>query len=323
MMVCRRRWRLLALTLVALTPALTLAAGSPSSASVSRLKTATGKDSAKARDEILTAAPSTPLDLDKYAADLAKELTPVLSDPANADARLNTAILFARLGSLATDKPLIAALTSSDPAVRYWGAKGLGGTIAATLKKVGAGPAVAALRAAAKTETSGVVMQEIMSALKTYESLDGVLDGLEKITDTMRGDIPDRGTLTAASEGLAWVQEKIGAAAAPLKTRAATIAARAASFTAQQHEAFAKFPPVPAPWADAAKNVVENSVKVLNRATGNTFLAGDLSGPAEMMLAVNNLVRALGRVTPPIPAPPKVGIASATSTAPAATAPTQ
>jgi hypothetical protein len=305
--------------MVAMSPALALAASTPDfAAAAARMRAAKGPDAVREREALISAAPNDPSPRDAYAENLDKQFRSLLSDN-NADARLNTAILYARLGTISTDKPLIEALSSKDPAVRYWGAKGLGGTIAANLKRVGANPAIQALRAAAKDETSGVVQQEILRALVVYESIDGVLDGLQRITDQMATDIPDRGALDAIAYGLGWVQTVVSTANPAQKARAATIASRAASFTAQQQEAYSKFAAIPSSYADAARTVVENSAKMLSAAAGRALRLGNVGTPTEMVLAVNALVGTgatkgeLQSAMPAIPVPPKVGSGGGTT----------
>jgi hypothetical protein len=335
MMVCRRRWRLLALTLVAFTPALAHAAtagGVTLPHTPEDLKTKHGREATNVRDDLIKGAPSEDRvqERNDYAREVGTRFRGLLTDE-NADARLNTAILFGRLQTLSTDRFLIECLANADPSVRYWGAKGLGDKVNLVIKRAKAeGPVIKALRDAAKAETVGVVQREILRSLVVYESLDGVLDGLERITDTMRGEIPDRGALNAAADGFNWLQGVIGSATAAQKTRAATIAARAASFTAQQHEAFAKFPPVPAPWADSAKQAVTNAVEVLNKATGNSFRIADMSSPDLMILGVNSLVgkpgapgKLQGATNPPIPVPPRIGGGATTAASQPGAAPTQ
>jgi hypothetical protein len=164
-----RAWRLAGVVLFTLMAfsGVTWAAGLPRQAA--DMERAHGEDAVKVKDDVLAAVPPDPVARNNYAKEVVKEFEGELTS-SNGDARLNTAILIERLESLACDKALEKMLKNDDPAVRLWGAKGLG-AIAPTLKKVGGRSeeaAVQALHDAAGAETSEVVKGAIDRALGEY-----------------------------------------------------------------------------------------------------------------------------------------------------------
>jgi len=121
------------------------------------------------KDAVLKEEPATPVERDEYAQRMVKEFEKELTSQ-NTDARLNTAILMAKLEALACDGVLEQMLKNPDPAVRLWGAKGLG-MIAPTLTKVGGSSredAVKTLKEAEGVENSAVVKGEIERALAAF-----------------------------------------------------------------------------------------------------------------------------------------------------------
>jgi len=325
-MVCRRRWRLLAVFLVAISPALASGATAPSlPAAAAAMKSAKGRDAIKIREDVLAAAPADPAPRDKFAGEVDAAFRPLLVDP-NPDCRLNTAILFGRLDTLSLDKALMEALASKDSSVRYWGAKGLGGpTISSKLVKVGATAVITALDKAAKAETSNEVQVQILHALVKYENLDDILDSLESVANHMATDVPNMNCLDEVAAALKWVKGHISGAPNPQKERAATIAARLASFAAQQQmESKAITGSIPPSFTKSTLDVVNSAVGVL--ATGGAAGAGlsDTSSPEMTLISVNALVGFDGRPgdlqksLPKVAPPPKVGAATP-STTPATT----
>jgi hypothetical protein len=319
--------------MVALTPALLFAAAAGSinlGEQAAKLKAASGIEAINIRNAVIAAAPSSTVPRNDFAKEVDKHFRPLLSDP-NPDARLNSIMLFVQLETLATDAPLAEAVSNNDPAVRYWGAKGLGGPLSATIIRIpnAAAAAVKALADQAKRETSGVVQQEILKALVVYKSASGVLDGLEPFTNKMQTEIPDRGDLDAVSQGLDAVGTAIAAnpaVPAPQKERAAIIAARAASFAAQQLENYSKFETVPEPYAKSVRELIAASVKVLSAAGGQAMRLPPGDEPGVLVMNVNALVGRPGepgelqKRMPNVLPPPRVGpSATRPATAPAGT----
>lgn len=332
-MVCRRRWPVLAVSVVALSPALLFAAAAGSMnlpEQAAKLKAASGIDAITIRSAVIAAAPTSTVPRNDFAKEVDKHFRPLLSDP-NPDARLNTVMLYVQLETLATDAPLAEAVSNNDPAVRYWGAKGLGGPLSSTISRIpnAAAAVIKALADQARKETSGVVQQEILKALVVYKSVGGVLDGLEPFTNKMQTDIPERGDLDAVSQGLDAVAKALAdpAVTAAQKERAANIAARAASFAAQQLENYAKFEAVPEPYAKSVRELVANSVKVLSAASGQAMRLPPGDEPGVLVMNMNALVGRPGepgelqKRMPRVPPPPRVGpAATQPATAPAGNA---
>ncbi len=163
-----RAWRLAVVTAaLALFPILAKAALPRTAAD---METAHGADAVKVRDDVLAPVPSlTVIARAQYADEVIKEFEKELSSD-NADARLNTAILFENLKSVSCDRVFESMLTNKDPAVRFWGAKGLG-TIADTLKKIGGTALTRAttfLKTAQSAEPSTVVKDQIDKTLALY-----------------------------------------------------------------------------------------------------------------------------------------------------------
>jgi len=328
MMVCRRRWRLLAVFLVATSPALAFgAAGIDLAAEAAKLKTAKGREAVAVREGVLSKAPpaTSVTERNDYGKEVVRNFRPLLSEP-NPDARLNTAILFGRLETLSTDAALMEALKNSDPAVRYWGAKGLGGTtFSGLIIRVGPKMVIDSLRAAAKAETSNEVQVQILHAVVVYENLDAILDSLEGIANHMATNVPNMNSLDETTAALKWVKDHIKGATDAQKERTASIMARLASFAAQQQvESKAITGSIPPSFTKSTLDVINNAVGVL----GNVGAAGaglsDTSSAEMALISVNALVGFDGRTgdlqksLPKVAPPAKVG-AAPSSTAPAAT----
>ena len=132
-----RAWRLVVLAAaISLFPLLAQAALPKSAAD---MEAAHGPDAVKIKDALLAPLPSlSPIARADYAKEVIKEFEKELTSD-NPDARLNTAILFGNLESLSCDRVYEQMLSSKDPAVRLWAAKGLA-AIAGDIKKVPAAP---------------------------------------------------------------------------------------------------------------------------------------------------------------------------------------
>ena len=331
-MVCRRRWRNLAMML-----AVGLMAGSATVAAQAAgavpaapktpadFEAADAKDLPTLRDLIIKAMPTEAVQRDRYGAQVAKDFTAAGAgiNSTRPEVRLNSAILIHDLNTLSTDQPLLSLIKSDDAAVRYWGAKGLT-DISARLMSGGVGPTtnliVTGLGTRAKVETSGLVQQEIVKALIQYKAFAPLLDALDAISNQMEAGVPDTALLETAALGLDSVSRSMLSAAAADKVKGATDAARLASFAAQQQkkneEAVKAIDPaanVAADYAAAAQKVVEAATKVAGGATGTTYPTPTGTSPDELLLNVNNLFGTPGGragklqtdVTS-VPVPPKV-----------------
>jgi len=228
---------------------------------------------------------------------------------------LNAAILIHDLKTLSTDKFLMQMLQNKDAAVRYWAARGLSDLSKDLLNAGSAGNAIHALGERAKAETSGVVAQELIKALTLYQAFGPVLDSLGAVSNQMEAAIPDVATLQTAAVGLDFIAKSMPAALANDKSKAATIAARVASFAAQQQannekairiiDGAANLPPA---YSAAVQQVVEAATRVLNGAASKPLKTPTGKSTGELQMNVNLLLKDM--VADPnlknIPVPPTV-----------------
>jgi hypothetical protein len=299
MMVCRRRWCLQSLIVIAgsVSPTLALAAVPTPPHSAKDFETA-GHDLVRFRDEDLAAAPTNAQDRAEYARAIGKDFTQSglginSKDPA---VRLNSAILIAQLNSIGAKDALVEMLSSSDPAVRFWAAKGLGSIARTQLNAGVAGPSIAALNAAAKKENDGVVAQEIIKTLIMYEAFEPILHGLENIASQIQKAIPDAGMLQAAATGLDAIAPKVAAQAPALKLLSATIASHLASYALQQAKAndaalkSVSTTGLSDEYLAAVRHVVSAATRVAAAAAGKTYRPPSSgSSVDELELHVNTL----------------------------------
>jgi hypothetical protein len=186
------------------------------------------------------------------------------------------------------------------------------------LKKVGSGPAVAALDAAAKAETVSVVQVQILHALMVYENLDGILDSLDGLANLMQSDIPSQYALDEINSALTWIQlTGIKSATAAQKEKLVGIIVRLLSFGGQQTIAYkAGEGSLPAPYWASASAMANSAVKLLGTIGGAAIPPLDSSAPEMMMIGINDLVGSDGRpgtlqkTMPKVAIPPKVGAAT-------------
>jgi hypothetical protein len=263
-------------------------------------ETASVKDMPGMRDAIIKAAPALAVPRDKYGDTVAGNFTSagLGINSKRPEARLNAAILIHDLGTLSTDRYLVQMLPNDDAAVRYWAARGLT-DISGPLVKTGnlaVQRAVGALSAQAKIEKSGVVEQEIVKALIQYGAFAPLLDALNAISNQMETSVPDAAMLQTAALGLDFVNRSMGSALAVDKIRAAGVAARLASFAAQQlknNEAgMQTMDPkatVPAPYVAAVQRLVDGAAKVAGAAASKPYPTPTGASSDELLLNVNGL----------------------------------
>jgi hypothetical protein len=193
------------------------------------------------------------------------------------EVRLNSAILIHDLGTLSTDKYLEQMIDNTDPAVRYWAARGLY-DISSLINMTGGltlQRAVNALSNRGKVETSGIVETEIIKDLIQFQAASPLLDALEAVTGQMETTIPDVAMLQTVAVGLDFINKSM---ASIDKAKAANVAARAASFAIQQEVCSEKVikanepdAKVPTEYIGAVQRVVESAVKIANSAAGKTY----------------------------------------------------
>ncbi len=299
-MVCRRRWRLLMVMAGLLVPAMAQAAVPPVPKTAADMEAVHGQDAVNVRMKVIQDAPpmSAVLDRDIYGGNVVKIFVTTPPDELNsknADARLNTAIMIAQLQTLSTDSALTGMLTNADPAIRYWGAKGLS-DIAPFVKMAAPGSVIAALDAAAKVEKSSVVQQELVNALVLYEGKVETIDALDSMAGTMQSSLPDKPALEAATGGLLFVDASIKSLAAPDKAHAVKVAAQLASFAAQHQAALKKTldaagTPLPAGYSADIGKLADAAVKLINDATGQKIPLPDPKlAPDDLLKTLNSIV---------------------------------
>ena len=322
-----RRWRLL--SVIALVGALSpVVLGADLATGVAALKDAKGSAAVDAREAIVNPAKSmTLMSRDNYGAKVATLLAPLLVNATNGDAQLNAAIAIAELHTLSTDSALEGMLKNANPAVRYWGAKGLAG-IVPELQNVGGAAitnAVGALVAALKTEKSGIVgSADHGKPLGKTNDVKTVQQGVDILASQIAAKSMDTETLDAAAIGLAQLDAAIRVSANGMGKADVSSAAKSvawtASFVAQQQVALseklsADQSDLPDGYAASTENVVTMAIRALNDMSGRgTFKApsGDES-PDALQLMVDGLTGTpttgqgeLQKVMPDVPVPPVI-----------------
>lgn len=314
-MVCRRRWRLwTTVLLLAALPAVTQAAGVGGAAAPTVQPTAKDFEATAAKDlpgkvaDVMRFAPSSITAKNLWAEGICGDFSkPDLGlNSKRPEVRLNSAILIHELKMLNTDKTLINMLNHDDPAVRYWAARGLG-DLSGSVKPVGGttlSKVTDALDKQVKVEKVGVVTQELVKALVTYNASGALLDALEAVGAQMQAGTPDVSLLQTAGMALDEVQKSIATAPAADKLRAAGATANLGSFAAQQQIAYKASlrtvdptSTVPADYAKSTQKVLESAVGVC-KAAGASSLSVKLApgtSPEELLMTANNAFGTQGK----------------------------
>lgn len=150
---------------------------------------------------------------------------------------LNATIVVSKLDDIDIDATMIASLKHSNPAVRYWAAKGLS-SVLVDLKKIRASydRAVKALRDQLAVETSTMVKAEITKALAiTDEAADAAI-GLKRIADGFAAAAPSASDVIALRDAIVAVNDMLIRTPSPKQqTELLTGAAHALNYAAQ-HE---------------------------------------------------------------------------------------
>ncbi len=338
-----RRWRVVGG--VALIGALSSAAAGADldlAAVAKALSTAKGAPAVAQRTAIVSYADSLPLVAkDSFGSQMVG--TPSSPGPiasllksSNPDAQLNAAIAIAEVKTLSTDSALEDMLKSNSPAVRYWGAQGLG-NIMAPINRVGGGAkarAIGALTLALGTEKSGLVKMQMITAIAKAGDVAPLLAALEALEKQIQGGTADGGTIDAAAAALEQFDPLIrgkGTLSKADSTAIAKAAAWTASFAAQQQVAMKdkrdkEGSDMPEGYATSVKNVVDGAVRVLNDVSGPGIFRispGDDS-PNALLLAVDGLMGSasagqgdLQKTMPDVPVPPAVSATAPATTSPA------
>jgi hypothetical protein len=331
-MVCRRRWRNQAMMLVMGAMVGLWAAGAEAQLPTGRaalptaadFEMAEAKDMPVMRDIVTRSAPSGAKDRATWGAKVASDFS--ASDlgvnSKRSEVRLNSAILINDLDTIATDRFLVQMLGNDDVAVRYWAARGLS-NISKPLVQAGGltlERVVNALAAQAKVEKSGIVEQEIVKTLIQYGKFVPLLEALNAIGSQMEKSVPDAAVLQTVSLGLDSVSKTIDDAVADDKVKAATVAARLASFATQQlmsnEKSIQAVDPqakVPADYFAAVQRVVEGATKVAGGAIRAAYAVPKGRSAEELMMNVNGLFGTPGGKNgklqadmPRVPVPPMI-----------------
>ncbi|MGN6367584.1 MAG: hypothetical protein ACTHN5_04920 [Phycisphaerae bacterium] len=247
----------------------------------------------------------------------------ILKQSGNPDAQLNGAILISEARALSADAALENIMISNpNPAIRYWGAKGLEG-ILPELMKVGGAAVTRALTALNNTiahETSGVVKQEIIRALGAAGDVGALQTAADALADQLQSGPADHETIGAAGTAMSQLDPLIKKGATVDKTKLATSAARIASFAAQQLQAMEARQgesggDVPTNYSDSVRDAVTSAIAVLNDLAGSkAFTApGKDADSNEIQFNVNAITGSassgpgsLQKVIPGVPVPPAI-----------------
>ena len=263
---------------------------------------------------------SDPVVRDDYGGKIAAAWEPLAGDK-KAGIQLNAAICIGQLHTFSSAGALTGMLKHSNPAVRYWAARGLGDI--PNLKRF-AGPtltnALNALGAAMAKETTGIVKKEIMRSLGVLGDAGAILDGLDALGGTILGSVPDQPTLETASLGLADLDASLKATppAAAMKTNIAKVVSFLASFVSQQEVSLqlarqTNDGSLPPGYHTNAAAVVSNAIKVLNTLAGKIAFTVDTSSPDKMKFDLDRLFGTpdvgpgqLQKEFPGVPVPPTI-----------------
>ena len=304
-MQCRRRWSAIAVVMFIGAGTSLVQARDPV-ADAKAMDTAKGSDAVSLRAAILDDISK--MDVTKRDTYVGKQMlgndrTPgpfiALLSSSNPDAQLNAAITIAQTRTLAADATLESMLKHANPAIRYWGAKGLT-EIMPDLIKIPAAKtrAITALTTALVPETSGVVKQQIIRALGAADDVGAVSIAADSLAAQMQSGNSDHETIDAAATALNLLDAVIKKGATIDKSKVAKSAAWIASFSAQQIVALkARLQEgggtgdVPEAYQMSVVGAITSSITVLNDLVGkNTFPAvSRTASPEEIQFAVDGI----------------------------------
>jgi|GEM_PF-2158416 len=234
-----------------------------------------------------------------FGTQVANDFASLLSNKKTA---LNAAITIGSIADISMQAPLQTALTNPNPAVRYWGAKGMG-NIFAPLMSIGPAyqQAVTAVQQALAVETDPLVAEEMSNVLLTQNPLPAGLANLisKAIARSIAGyqDVVP-GNLDISS-GLAADLANAAQHGATLtdsqKVKAMSTLSELMSDTAQYLRAGL----LDRKQKLSAFSAINNAANAMNAITGTTnfSLAGlnAQSDPAAILLAVNGITGAQGQ----------------------------
>jgi len=309
----RRRWSPIALfAIVAAFQASSAFAAMDLKAEAAKLQKAKGQEAVDIANGVIDEQKKIPgpLDKDRFGAAVVAEFEPLIAGH-NPDAALNAAIAIAKQHTASTDSALEKMLSNANPAIRYWGAKGVGEI--PNLKAVGGeGAALRALNAQLPKETSGLVKKEIIRAIAKLDSITEMVKALDTLAAAMQTTTPDQETLEAASIGLTEldiaIKEAVSKGKPPAPAEILDIAKKVTlllSFASQQEVALFNARTkdggaLPDGYHANVVAVTNNGIKVLNSLAGMsafTGVPGDLD-PNATLLLLNGVTGAAFGETP-------------------------
>ncbi|MGC8541640.1 MAG: hypothetical protein ACP5QA_13570 [Phycisphaerae bacterium] len=251
-----------------------------------------------------------------FGTQVANDFTSLLSNKKTA---LNAAITIGSISDISMQAPLQAALTNANPAVRYWGAKGMGNIFSALMS---IGPAyqqaVAAVQQALAVETDPLVAGEMSSVLLTQNPLPpglanliakAVARGIAHYQDVVPTNLDILSSLTAdlaeaAQHGATLTDAQKLAAMNTLTVLMSDTAQYLSAQLLDRKQMLSAFP------------VINNAATAMNAITGTTnFSLSGLnaqSNPAAVLLAVNAITGSQGqagavqKLFPKVPIPHRI-----------------
>ena len=262
-----------------------------------------------------TSAPSAEFTYD-FATQVATDFSALLS---NKTAALNAVITIASIHDISTQSALQQALTNSNPAVRYWAAKGLGG-IFTQLMAIGPAyqQAIRAVERALAVETDPLAALEMCDALLTQNPIPAdtanlAAGALQRAIAQYQQVVPGNLDITTGlAADLAAAVAHGSTLTAAQKAAAMSTLAQLMSYTAQyfnqglldhKQKLF-------------AFKAIANSADAMNAITGTTDFSlhglGAESKPAAILLAVNHITGsqtqtgAVQKLFPKIAIPPRI-----------------
>lgn len=212
---------------------------------------------------------------------------------------LNATIVVSKLDDIDIDATMIASLKHSNPAVRYWAAKGLS-SVLTDLKKIRASyiRAIDALKLQLAAETSAVVKAEITKALAGTDEAAESAAGLQRIADGFAAAAPSSSDVIALRDAIVAVNEMLARTPAPAQqTAILTGAAHALSYAAQHDNVLKNADPKAVVGSDLA-NVSVAFVDLL-KTCGDKSGAKPVAASANWLVGQFDLDRLTGSATTP------------------------
>lgn len=262
-----------------------------------------------------TNAPSAEFTYD-FGTQVATDFSALLSNKTTA---LNAVITIASIHDISTQSALQKALTNSNPAVRYWGARGLG-EIFTQLMAIGPAyqQAVRAVQRALAVETDPLAAREMCDTLLTQNPVPAgtanlAARALKRAIAQYQQVVPGNLDITAGLAADLAVAAAHGSTLTPAqKAGAMNTLAQLMSYTAQ----YFKQGLLDHKQKLFAFSAIANSADAMNAITGTTNFSlnglGAESNPAAILLAVNQITGsqtqagAIQKLFPKIAIPPRI-----------------